>query len=315
MRKYFAILLAVLTIISCLSACKQHTAFERSNTRFIERSYWFDDPNASLDLTFYYTGKSFADDKDEISRCSIGIDENEIFACELIGFGLKDKPLYETGGDEYYQGNLSIKFNDLASSIRGAQLILELSDGTVGTYPIGDIFYSTINEAANREAQQFIEYALINPAIYTSREGSPKTAAVALEIQVHRSLMIERLTCEFKEIGLDAQNTIVYAYDDYISNVSEPLDNMELDKIIDGIYDRKVVASQNTDCKIELDSGKYVLLIPITQSSDDVLEPMFTGLDIEFRVDGKRYSTHVYCNPLFTENSHSLAEVTALFES
>lgn len=315
MRKYFAILLAVLAIISCLSACKQHTAFERSNTRFIERSYWFDDPNASLDLTFYYTGKSFAEGKDEIAHCSIGIDENEIFACELIGFGLKDKPIYEAGGDEYYQGNLSIKFNNLSSTIRGAQLILELNDGTVDTYPIGDIFYSAINEAANREAQQFIEYALINPAIYTSGEGSPKTAAIALEIQARSSLTIERLTSEFKEIGLDAQNTIVYTYDDYISNIKEPLDNMELDKAIAGIYDREVVASQSTDCSIELDSDRYVLLIPITQSSDDVLEPMFAGLDIEFNVDGERYSMHVYCNPLFTENFHSLAEVTALFES
>lgn len=313
MKRLFTCMIAVVAMVGCLSACVKHTASDSDNMHFIEHSYCFDDPNAMLDLVFYYTGEPFVDKMDEISRCAIGMNVSEMVTCELERFELKTEPLYEVAGIEYNQGFLSVKLNGLNSTIKDAQLMLTLNDGTTGAYPIGDIFFSPVEGAVNDEAMQFIEYALVNPAIYADGDGNPKTAAIALEVQILSSITINSVSCMLEEIGLDMQNSTLYSYDDFASNISGPLDNMKLDNVIDGIYDRKVMAKQNTDCSFELAPGRFVLLIPLTQCTEEVLEPLSLGLDIAFRVDGVQYSMHVYCNPLFTENFHSLSEVSALF--
>lgn len=315
MKKKLAFMLLAIIIVACLSACEAGPAYMENEARFIRRAYWFDNPNATLDLVFYYMGEPFAAGMEDISSCAIVSAVNGEFDCELIEYELADEPIYKIGGADCYQGRLCVKFRDLQSSIADASLSMELKDGTEMTCSIGSISYSAIDEAANEEARAFIEYALINPAIYAGEDEIPGTAAIALEMQVRDNLIITNLIYKFEQIGLDLQRIAVYPYDEYISHISAPLDNMELDKIIDGIYERKTAGNQNSGCGIALDPGRYVLLIPVAQSSEDVLEPVFAGLDIEFDVEGRQYSMHVSCNPLFTENFHSIAEVTALFEN
>ncbi|MBR5718181.1 MAG: hypothetical protein IKX16_04110 [Clostridia bacterium] len=315
MSKRILVCIISTIIIACITSCNRGKInIDSNNTHnfFIQRSYWLDN-DSLLPLTFYYTSRSFISSSDEIEECCIGNGSGLNFDCSVCNFSISETPIYMVDKTEYYKGNLVVQPKGLNASIGDTVLTVKTKEGVSESFHIGNIAYEAVDETANTKAQEFIEYALINPAM-CFEDGRPRTPAFAVEMNVLKDITVTRFASASDKFGFDLKNAKVYSYDEYMTTVSEPLENMELDKIIPDIYDRKVSNINEVAGDIDLKAGVYYVIVPLVQFEPTIPEPIFSGIDICFNADGGNYMLHVSCNPLFAENFHVQGEVLELFD-
>lgn len=309
----FAVFLTACLTLSCKSGTTGRNPKTASDgTAFIERSYWIDSMSTRVSLVFYYVDKPFAKTEDDIEKCTIGNGADIVYNCNVIEFVIDDDPIYTVDKIKYYRGRLTIEPIGINSSIGDTQITIKTKKSEAKSYPIGNFAYTKIDHAANQNAADFIEYALLNPALY-SENDRPKTAAFAIEMNVLKDITVNRFDSASNMFGFDIRSSRVYSYDEYMSTLSDALENMELDQLIPGIYERKIVDRKATADEIELKAGRYVLIVPVVQYESEIPEPAFSGIDIGFSAETGNYILHVNCNPTVIENFHVQDEVEALF--
>lgn len=312
MRAKRLILTLILIFIAGLATSCPHRAEVNSDIAFVERSYWIDNMSTRLNLTFYSVGSPFSKTLDDIEKCTIGTEEDITYECKVIKIDAADDPIYELDGIRYYQGRLSIETSGVKSSIGTAFVTLMTKDGGKQSFRIGNVAYTTVDDEANQMAEKAVEYASINPALY-SEYDRPKVAAFAVELNALKPITITRFASASDVFGFDIEGSIVCTYDEYMSKYADALDSMELDSLIPGIYERRSVARHEVAGRIELKAGRYVLIVPLVQYENDIPEPVFAGLDVFFDDEMNNYHMHLYCNPIIVENFHVQDEVRSLF--
>lgn len=318
MRSKRAIAIIIILLILLLPACREANG-SVLKTQFVERTYCFDSGSGLINLTFYTNDKpSRIWAADKITSVEIVSQSTELKAT-IAQLEVADSPLYSTKNSDYYHGMLAVEFSGLDASLGAASLKVAFSDGETKLFPIGQIGYLADPMGGKQptgEEDYFrcFEYGTMNAAVKLTDSGVLRIPAIAVNISVLEQTTITSFDMGFKNIGLDAGNAVIYTKDEYQSSISEPLEKMELDKVIPSIYDNEETAAVNGACSITLEPGVYFIILPVvTVEGVGAPKLIHTGIDIEYISNDKNGLFHIQCNPLYMENFHAEEEVLSLF--
>lgn len=319
MRLKGAFAIIIILLILLLPACREADG-GAVITEFVERTYCFDSGSGLINLTFYTNGESsgvWAADK--IISVEI-VSENKTLKASISQLDVDGSPLYSAGDRNYYHGMMAVEFSGLDASLGLASLKVNFVNGDTKSFPIGQIGYLAdpmkgMQPAGEEDYFRCFEYGTMNAAVYLTESGVLKIPAIAVNVSVLEHTTIASFDMGLNNIGLDAANAIVYTEEEYQSAVSEPLEKMELDKVIPGVYDNKETGAVNGACGITLEPGVYFIILPVvTVEGAGAPKLIHTGIDIEYISNDKKGLFHIQCNPLYMEYFHVEEEVLSLFK-
>ncbi len=297
-------------ILSCDHSGDNGTA--NKTQAFIQRSYCVDSNETIINLTFYTTGNSFVTSADEIESCFIGNGSDLDFECGVLEFDIGQNPIYSEGNTKYYHGRMAIKPKELNVSIGDTVLTINKKDGGSESFNIGNIAYTDIDEEEEATSSKFADAMIVNTAEHFQNDRIG-FSAVVLYLDALQDITITRFACDSEAFGFDIGSSKVYSYDEYMADVDTLIESKELDKLIPGIYERKVTDRKETAGSLNLTTGEYYIVIPIVQYEQTIPEPIRSCLDICFEVNGENHTKHVWSWQFFSENFHSQDAVTELF--
>lgn len=315
MKKTLAFTIIFLLLISLMFACGRGVQ-ENAQIYFIKRAYSFDESAGSVNLVFCSNRQLRRWSIDDIKSCVLVSDSTgSELACVIEEINIAEYAMYTIEGVDFYQNSMSIRFDKLTATLGDVSLLLSFNDGETESYDIGSISFTDIKEADSLSATSpYIEYAYINPALSITEDGILQIPAVAICISVLDDITIQSLEFGFSDLGFAARDVQVFSEAEYNSRVSQKLEDMQLDVIIEDIYVPKYVDKVDEQCQLDLSAGIHYLVIPI-EMTKEAYKPVRGGAAIGFSTGRDQLKYCIPSNPLYKENFFSEAEMLSLLQN
>ena len=293
MKKFSCIFVVLAMIAVCLFAsCSVNDSEEyvssSQNAVFIPFQYAIDEEvfDAGLVInTCFFT----EDAKDEIANCDKIVNASLITADTEIPITVLESYISDesinVNNRDFYSGYLTFEIDEFIEINEGVVTMnVEFKGGEVEEYLIGEmIIERTINSDENK-----IEVAMIYPVPCMDDNGLLLINDLFIVCVASEPIKINEINFGFEDIGIDSDNIEVFSAEEFETLIADSVDNLALDSIIDGAYEERVKPSVS-ECEIDLEKGMHYIYLPLTQGTDEQIEPIRMIANIKYNdVQGEK---------------------------
>ena len=306
MKKYFCFTVVFLLAMTCFYGCGKNEIDLEDATRFIEYSQSCATNNTTMDFTFFTKKPGLALWSNErILGCSIKVGNVETPA-RINQVDVSDRPIY----DEYYMGNISVNA-DLKEAQGEACLVIQFdTEESVCEFSLGTLSILDNGSTTFDSVSQLIAGGVVA----TDENDNVFTYGIIVHCEIAEPITITEIGLGLNNVGLIADDCIIYTPSEYQGDIVDLIDNTEYDQLVPMAYTKQYAEYIDKSADIELDAGEYYIYFPVVITDDDV--PAVNQASIVFKYRAQSGEDHTFVSsswPFFSEMTKSVDMLEKMF--